>query len=190
MNYTPKHADGALRALYLGLFALAVVAIFFKREDSNGWIFTCISLIAVVCGLYLLVRYELTTYSYILNAKENDFELLINKTVGKRSNCVCFYMVSDIVRFEPYNSETREEYKKDYKRIFFYNYTHNLFKEKKHVILFKNSEHYDAVIIEANEEYEAYIKNAIELVKNGNTSESIVVNEGAIIDMQDEENND
>lgn len=192
MNYTPQHKDGALRALYLGLFALALITVLFGgREGTRGIIFTCVSLVSVVGGLYLLMRYELTTYSYVMNAKESDFEFFVNKAVGKRGNYVCFYMVSDIVRFEPYTSEKREELKKDYQRIFFYNYTHNLFKEQKQVIVFKNSEHYDAIIIEASEEYGAYIKNAIELVKSAKSQASeLDLDDDATISIKDEESID
>ncbi|MBO5339277.1 MAG: hypothetical protein J6A96_06215 [Clostridia bacterium] len=180
MNYSPKHTDNTVRALYLGLFALALITILFGGEGARGITFTCVSLVSIVSGLYLLMRFELTTYSYVMNAKENDFEFFVNKAVGKRGNYVCFYMVSDIVRFEKYSSEVRDTLKKDYQRISFYNYTHNLFKEEKSVIVFKNSEHYDAVIIEADQAYSEYIKNAIELTKQAKSQESK-------IDLDDDE---
>ncbi len=191
MNFTPKHKDGALRALYLGLFALGFITMLMNGEGTKGIVFTCVSLISLVGGLYLLMRYELTTFSYVMNAKENDFEFFVNKSVGKRGNYICFYMVSDIVRFEPYNSEMRENLKKDYQRIFFYNYTHNLFKEQKQVIVFKNSSHYDAVIIEADEAYNEYIKNAIELTKNAkNQMSEFDFDNDSTVNISDEEKMD
>ena len=172
MNFSPKHRDNTVRALYFGLFLLGFITMVLKKDGTMGVVFTCISLVALVTALFLLVRYELTTYSYIMNAKEDDFEFFVDKAVGKRGNYVCYYMISDVVFYEKYNNEKKEALKKDFPNIFFYNYTHNLFSDKKQVIIFKNSSHYDAVIIDVDEAYDTYIKNAIELVKQAKSKPS------------------
>ena len=165
MNYTPKHSDKATRALYIGLFLLGVITMFLKGEGTVGTVFLCISMVSLVTSVYFVVRYELTTYSYIANENEKGHEFIVNKSVGKRGSYVCYYMISDVIKIESYSSETKENLKKDYPNIYFYNYTHTLFEKNKQIILFKNSAHYDAVIVELDEECYTYMKNIVELEK-------------------------
>lgn len=191
MNYTPKHSDKAVRALYLGLFLLGVITMLLKGEGTVGIAFICISIVSLISSIYFVVRYELTTYSYIVNENNGRNEFAVNKAVGKRGNYVCYYMVSDIVKIEDYSSETREALKKDYPNTFFYNYTHTLFEKKKQVILFKNSAHYDAVIVELNDECYGYMKNIIELEKSKRQASPFYgFDEDATINVSDEEKSD
>ena len=171
MNYTPKHSDKATRALYIGLFILGVVMMFLKGEGIVATAYICISIVSLISSIYFVVRYELTTYSYIVNENEKGFEFIVNKSVGKRGSYVCYYMISDVVKIEPYTSESKETIKKDYPNLYFYNYTHTLFEKNKQVILFKNSAHYDAVIVELDEERYTYVKNLIELEKSRKRSQ-------------------
>ena len=108
MNFTPKRNNGNVRALYLGLLALGVILITVSGQFANTRriAFICISMVSLVCGVYLMMRYELTTFTYTNNA-----------------SC------------------------------------------KTNVLVFANSGHYDAVIIERDEAYDEYLKNAIALVK-------------------------
>ena len=165
MNFTPKRKNGNVRAIYLGLLALGLISIVVSGEWASRRIaLICISMLSLVGGVYLMVRYELTTYSYILNAKENDFEFFVNKATGKRGSYVCFYMISDVATFLPYEKNTKEELIKKYQNISFFTYTNNV-SCKTNVLVFANAGHYDAVIMESDEAYDEYIKNAIVLVR-------------------------
>ena len=191
MNYTPKHTDKAVRALYLGLFLLGVVTMFLKGEGTLGTVFVCVSIVSLVCSLYFVVRYELTTYSYIVNEKDGKYDFAVNKSVGKRGSYVCYYKASDIVKIEEYTSESKEILKKDFSNIFFYNYTHSLFEKKKQVIIFKNSLHYDAVILELDDECYAYMKSIIEKEKARKQEIPYYgLDEDATINIVDDEQND
>ncbi len=166
MNYTPERKGGTIRALYLGLLALGLISVVVSGNfaSSRRIAFICISMVSLVGGVYLMMRYELTTYTYILNAKENDFDFFVNKATGKRGNYVCYYLISDVACFIPYEKETKDELVKKYQHLSFYTYTNNP-SCKTNVIVFKNAGYFDAVIIESNEAYDEYLKNAIALVK-------------------------
>ena len=171
MNFTPKRKGGPVRAIYLGLLALGLISIVVSGQSpARRTAFICISMVSLVAGVYLLVRYELTTYSYILNAKETDFEFFVNKATGKRGNYVCFYMISDVASFLPYEKNTKEELLKKYQNISFYTYTNNA-SCKTNVLVFANAGHYDAIIMESDEAYDEYIKNAINLVREKQNTE-------------------
>ena len=166
MNFTPKRNNGNVRALYLGLLALGVILITVSGQFANTRriAFICISMVSLVCGVYLMMRYELTTFTYILNAKENDFDFFVDKATGKRGAYVCYYKISDVASFIPCEKETKDELVKKYVNISFFTYTNNA-SCKTNVLVFANSGHYDAVIIERDEAYDEYLKNAIALVK-------------------------
>ncbi len=165
MNFTPKRKNGNMRALYLGLLGLGLILMVINpQNNTRRTAFVCISLIALTAGIYLMIRYELTTYTYILNAKESDFDFFVDKSTGKRGNYVCYYKISDVASFLPYEKETKDELVKKYTNISFYTYTNNA-SCKTNVLVFGNHGHYDAVIIERDEAYDEYLKNAIALVK-------------------------
>lgn len=173
MKFTPKHKDATLRLLYFGLFILSVV--FMSMRVSDGGFkrtaYICISLITLVSALYLLMRYELTTFTYILNPNGNNYDFFVNKAVGKRGSYVCSYRVSDIIEVMPYEKNTKEQLKKENKEILIFDYTHNLFKSKKQVILFANEQGMQAVVVELGEEMYAFLLNVINLVREANTNE-------------------
>lgn len=169
MKFSPKHEGGAIRALYIGLFALALICISLPFENgTRRTAMIIISISSLVGAMYLMMRFELTTYTYVLNPRENDYDFFVDKAVGRRGNYICNYLVTDVVKVLPYEKDTREVLSKEYAGIMFYNYTHNLFAKKKQVIVLKNSPHYDAVIVEMNEEFEAFLKNVTALAKEAN----------------------
>jgi hypothetical protein len=169
MKFSPKHEGGAIRALYIGLFALALICMSLPFQNgTRRTAMILISMAALVGAMYLMMRFELTTYTYVLNPRENDYDFFVDKASGKRGNYVCNYLVTDIVKVLPYEKDTKEKLSKEYAGIMFYNYTHNLFSKKKQVIVFRNSPHYDAAIVEMNEQFEAFLENVTNLSKEAN----------------------
>ena len=170
MKFSPQHEGGAIRALYIGLFAFGLICMSLPFENGTrrtAMIIICMA--SLVGAMYLMMRFELTTYTYVLNPKENGYDLFIDKAVGKRGNYIASYSVLDIVKVIPYEKDTRQELSKEYEGIIFYNYTHNLFSKKKQVIIIKNSPNYDALIVEMNEQFEAFLREVIKLSKEAST---------------------
>lgn len=165
MKYSPKHNDKTMRILYVLFFGAALIFMMLPiKEGIPRTVLICLSMASIVGAMYLLMRYELTTFTYILNPKGNDYDFFVDRAQGKRGNYVCSYRVSDIIKVEDYNKGTREAIQKEYPSIFIYNYTHNHFTGKKQIIVFRGAR-CEAVICELGDEMESFLKNVIELVK-------------------------
>ncbi|MBO5287649.1 MAG: hypothetical protein J6B34_05940 [Clostridia bacterium] len=169
MNYTPKHKDVTMRAIYafLLLFSMVIVNV------GTGLVHTILMSIALVMlavGAFLFIRYDLTSFTYIAIEKEKDFDFFIDKTVGKRNGYVCYYPLSDAISLEKWGRETKKALKARYGKIFFYNYCHNQFKTEKQVLVFKNDNYYDAVIIELGE-YQNQLQALIDSAEKVTTDE-------------------
>lgn len=159
MNYTPKHKDITMRAIYAFLLLFAMVI----SNTGTGLTRTLLlsaSIVMLVMGAYLFLRYELTTFSYIILDTDSGKEFFIDKAVGKRNGYVCFYPLKDAVELLTYTDKTKKELKEKYSKIYIYNYCHNRFKAERQILVFKNDGYYDAVIIELNE-YRDYVQGQI-----------------------------
>ena len=190
MNFTPKRKNGNMRALYLGLLGLGLILMVLNPENnSRRTAFVLVSLVSLTVGIYLMVRYELTTYTYILNAKEDDFDFFVDKSTGKRGNYVCYYKISDVASYLPYEKDTKDELVKKYINISFYTYTNNP-SCKTNVLVFGNRGHYDAIIMERDEAYDEYIRNAIRLAKEKQAEKSDDEEDIKDIDINENDTNE
>ena len=78
MNYSPKHEDTRMRVIYGFLIALGFI-LYMLSGSSLQLLFTCLSLILIGTGLYLFIRYDLTTYTYIAMENARDVSLGISE---------------------------------------------------------------------------------------------------------------
>lgn len=166
MQYSHKKISGKSRIIYISLMLLGFFLTSVKLEGWSKVIFATIGVFALVAGLFFIVRYELTEFSIVVNAKERDFDFFINKVVGKRGSYDCYFHLSDgedIIKLE---KSTKKELKEKYTKVFFHNYSHNLSSPDRYVILFKNDDQHEGVICELNDTMLTYLKNSIEMVKN------------------------
>ena len=150
MNYAPPHNDTKMRTIYAILVA-AGLALYFV---GTGWVkavLTALSLVFLATGLYLFIKHDLTTYTYILMENEGRQDFYVDRVVGKRGTYVCYYPLCDAVCLEEYKKGTRHILEEKYGKVFVYNYCHNRFSGKKQVLVFENDGYYDAVIIELDE---------------------------------------
>ena len=161
MNYSPKHDDTKIRAIY-GIFI--VVGLMFMSVGTGmvKVIFTTLSLALIATGLYLFIRHDLTSYSYIVMENDGRLDFYVDKTVGKRGAYVCYYPLCDAVLFEGYEKDTKKALSEKYGKVFVYNYTHNRFCKDRQVIVFKNDGYYDAIICQLDVESAEYLSKCIE----------------------------
>ncbi|MBQ7353646.1 MAG: hypothetical protein IJW54_06580 [Clostridia bacterium] len=167
MTYTPKHNDKSLRTIYMILFFVSIIAIIVNgiRKDNYSWLYISIAMLSLVGFLVMLISFELTTYSYILNAKAKSYDFFVDRSVGKRGGYVCFYPLSDLVYLTKNEDGIREKLTKQYKKIQFNRYVHNIFSKNTYILVFKNTNYHDAVIIEPNDTYLAFLNKVIKLQK-------------------------
>ena len=159
MNYSPKHNDIKMRAVY-GFLIVLGLALNFVGTGLVKTVASALSLILLAVGLYFFVKHDMTTYTYILMENEGRVDFYIDRVVGKRGAYVCYYPLSDTVLAEKYEKGTRDKVNREYGKVFIYNYTHNRFCGDKQILVFKNEGYYDAVIVELSRECFDYIQKS------------------------------
>lgn len=160
MKYTPKHTDNLLRAIYGSL----IVASFVLMGFGTGLVRTILMSLSVVflaVGLFLFIRHEITTYSYIVIENGDRLDFYVDKLTGKRGAYVCYYPLCDALAIEKYEKGTKKEINSKYGKTFTYNYCHNRFCGEKYIIVFQNDTHRDAVLCQLEASHAEYIKKAI-----------------------------
>ncbi|MBQ7907082.1 MAG: hypothetical protein IJ309_03810 [Clostridia bacterium] len=162
MNYTPKHNDKGLRILYFILFFLTVLFLM-VNNPTYRWLYLSLAMLSLVGAVYLLLSFELTTYTYVLNAKEKSYDFFVDKATGKRNAYVCYYPMADLVYLGKQEKDTKDKLNSKYKKIFFYRYAHNLFNANSYIMVFKNKDYYDAITLDLNDEYLSFINKVIRL---------------------------
>ncbi len=162
MKFSPKHDDNIMRAIY---GALVVFSVAFSNIGSGltHTIFMCLTVVCLCTGLFLFMRHEMTTYTYIAMENDGGLDFYVDKAMGKRSSYVCYYPLKDCVALEKYEKGTKKELCKRLGKTFFYRYSHNVFTKDKYIIVFQNEGHCDAVICQLDTPNYEYLKNAISL---------------------------
>lgn len=162
MNYSPKHDDTKIRAIY---GALIVLGLAFTAVGTGliKTVFTALSLAFIATGLYLFIRHDLTSYSYIVMENEGRLDFYVDRVVGKRGAYVCYYPLCDAVSLQTYERGTKKALGEKYGKVFVYNYCHNRFCKERHIIVFKNDGYYDAVICQLDPQSVGYLNKCIEL---------------------------
>ena len=147
-----------MRVVYASLIAVGF-ALYFIGSGIVGTILTAVAILMISSGLYLFMRYDLTTYTYILMENEGRQDFYIDRVVGSRGAYVCYYPLCDAVLLEKYEKDTKKRLIKEYQRLFVYNYCHNCMTGEKHILVFKNEGYYDAVIVELDKASLEYLKS-------------------------------
>ena len=114
MRYSPNHSDPRMRAHYASL----VVCAFVMLSVGTGVVRAILVSLALVClgvGLYLFIKCDMTTYTYIVMENEGRQDFYIDKAVGKRGAYICYFLISDALKIVKYNgSSTKENLKLEY----------------------------------------------------------------------------
>ena len=165
MNYSPKHTDTAMRVIY-GAFITVGFIMYMLGSVNVKLVFTCLSLAFIGTGLYLFIRYDLTTFSYIAMENENRIDFYVDRAVGRRCAYVCYYPLCDLVSIEKYEKGTKKKLNAQYGRTYVFKYFHNCFAKDKYVIVFKNQGYHDAIACELDNVSYEYLKSASEKEKS------------------------
>ncbi len=189
VEYTHKKHAGITRIIYLALIALGFI-LYPMEFEGMKLMFTLSSLVCLVAGIYLLIKCEMITYTYIVREKESDFEFFVNKAMGRRGNYVCYYYASDIIKIEKHTKEVVSEISKQHPGVGYYNFSHGIFSRDKYIILFKLDGKYDMIIVEMNDEFKAYIEEcmskAVPVPSNDDEDEEESVNHNQDTDCDEE----
>lgn len=160
MQYSHKRMNGIVRIVYLCLIACGIVS-FNLGEGIMKTVMSSLSIVSLVAGLYLFLRSEMTTFSLVIKERETDFDFFVHKATGRRGNYVCYYYVSDIVKIVKHSKEAVSQLTKEYKNVGYYSFCHNLISKDKYIILFRNTNYYDMVVVEMNDEMKSYLESCM-----------------------------
>ncbi|MBQ7225198.1 MAG: hypothetical protein IJX02_01195 [Clostridia bacterium] len=164
MKYTPKHSDIIMRTIYGGNIACALVMMML----GTGLVRTILlsfSVVLLAVGLFLFIRHDLTSFTYIVMENEKRLDFYVDRAVGKRGAYACYYPLSDAVLIEKYEKGTKKRLYSEYGKVFVYNYCHNRFTKDKYIVMFRNDGYFDAVVIELDTGCYEYLKKGIEASK-------------------------
>lgn len=165
MNYSPKHNDTPMRVIYGALITVGLI-MYMLGGGNLELVFTSVALVLIGTGLYLFIKHDLTTFTYIVMENEGRLDFYVDRVVGKRGSYVCYYPLCDLVIIEKYEKGTRKRLNKEYGKTFVYKYFHNRFNKEKYVLVFKNQGYHDAVVCQLDTKAFEYLKSASEAEKN------------------------
>ena len=148
MNYSPKPTDMKMRIIYLLLFFVTAACITAPTEGVLNTALSGVALAALVAASFLVIKFELTLYTYILVERASVIDFYVDKQTGKKGVHICYFTLSDAREIVKYGKETKNQLKEKYKVISFHNYAKNVFCGDKYYIVFENGSHFDAVLIE------------------------------------------
>ena len=153
MQYSHKKNSALCKFIYLTSICLGFVCAFINVTGILASVFSVLSIALIMGGMFIFMKYDATTYTVVVNAKETDFDFFISKAVGKRGAYICYFLISDALKIVKYNgSSTKEELKLEYNGILFHNYFHGFNSKDRYALIFKLDDKLDALIIELNEE--------------------------------------
>ena len=174
MQYTHKKTSlGRARIIYISLMLLGIFLTSIKLENWARFAFTTIGIFALVGGAFFILKYELTEFSIVVNAKEDDVNFFINKTVGKRGNYDCYFKMSTCEEVLKLEKDSKKSLREKYSKIYFHTYCHNLVSQDKHAIIFKNDDQYECIICELNDTMLSYLESSMSLAKSAQSAENI-----------------
>ena len=94
-SYKVKRANKAAEAATLALFMLAVM--FFIMSATGVWIRSVLQLIMLVflvLAIMVADRYLFSSFEYVINDKVGDYDFVVLRHSGKRTNTVCCLSLS------------------------------------------------------------------------------------------------
>ena len=170
MEFTPQHNDLRTRSIYGSLMVLSLAFMYVGTGILHA-VLMSLSFIGLAVGLFMFIRSDLTSFSYIVRENGEGYDFYINKVTGKRGAYVCYYPLSDAVLLEEYKKGKKKELYEKYGKVFVYNYCHNKLVGEKQILMFKNNGYYDAVIIELDKPHLARLNEAMQNAKRNMQNE-------------------
>lgn len=160
MEYTHKKHLGIIRIIYLVLIVGGFV-LYPLGEGTIKLIFSISSIALLVAGLYLLIKSEMVTIKCEVKERKSDYDFYISRAMGRRSNYVCYYYLSDAVKIVKHTKEAVKEISQEYKNVGYYSFCHGIFSKEQYIILFKLDGSYDMIVIEMNDEFKSYLEKCM-----------------------------
>ncbi len=153
MKYSPKKTDSSVRVLYFSMLFVSVTLMMINSSGLVRTILYSVALILMAVSVFFFIKYDATTYEYILIERNGTLDFYVNKITGKRGAYVVYYPITDCVKMGRYQRELHSELKGQYKDLRVGRYVQNFISSKERFYLvFQNKDgYYDAIVFEAND---------------------------------------
>lgn len=151
MICNPKHTGPAAEIIALLCFILTVVMFLIHQYAlAYGAVFQLFAVLFLGIGLYMLLRYKLTDFTYILricNTEESgiflvsDYDWIAERVQGQRHVAECRLSLEDLVTFQPLHDKKNPKQwaAQQYGPLLkWYYYTVNLFPQRPFLLLFQD----------------------------------------------------
>ena len=164
MQFSPKHNDIKMRAIYGGLTVLAL-GLMYIGTGLVHTILMCGTVLCLCTALFLFTRFEMTTFSYLVREGNEGLGFFVDKSTGRRGAYVCYYELKDCVAIEKLTKGKKKEIQAKHGKTFFYRFYHNMFAAEKYIVVFQNEGHCDGIICQLDEASLSYLSRAVAHVK-------------------------
>ena len=152
MKYSPKRFDTGIRVIYSASLILSVVLMMIPATGARSSILSSAALLLLAVALFLFVKYDATSYEYILLERNGTFDFYVNKISGRRGAYACYFPISDCVAHGEFTDTTRTELNSKYSGCTFSKYVQNFMSGKKYFALFEHEGRHQCIVFEPNEE--------------------------------------
>ena len=152
MKYSPKRVDTSVRVIYSISLICSVVLMMVPAKGSLSSVLSSIALLLLALSIFLFIKYDATTYEYILIERNSTFDFYVNKINGRRGAYVCYFPLSDCVAHGEFGDNTRQELINKYSSVSFSKYVQNFLSAKRYFALFSHEGRYQCVVFEPNSE--------------------------------------
>lgn len=191
MRYTPKRSNHIADAVFTVCFASAVIL--YAASAAVALYKSVIQFSALIfftAGLYILIRYKLVDYTYIIRARNidetgysgiADFDFVAEKVQGNRTNAECRLSMDDLIEIKklPQKGGKKREAVKKYKHhLKLYHYTVTMYPPNPYLMVFYDNsepsgESRVGVIFEPDEKMADYITDICRILnKDENEDEN------------------
>lgn len=146
MKYSPK--QDLKRTYFLSLCFMIPGVIFFMMAASSGYtvVMQTVGLLFCSLGLFIMYRYALTSFRYIIE----DGELTVHKVTGKRINAVARVALSECESLVKKEKDTLKGKKFPGGK---YTYTANPAPRSEYLLVFRDGDDSTALILECEAEF-------------------------------------
>ena len=166
MKYTPKkNKKGRIVSLFCMLFGGMGLVFSVTADIRYALLVQMVSLFLFVISFEFFYRYEMTTFTYIVDEKN----FVIIKTVGKKQTCVCNLALCTALAIQqtPKKAKERKAIEEAYGRIGIrYNHAQTMRPKHPYSILFSFNDKIAEIIFEPSDQMADMLMDQIEENRN------------------------
>ena len=165
-TYTPPQDKRTSGAVSITLLIVGFIALAVGELHGPRMICQLICAVMLVGGIYIMSKYALTSYRYILSPLDdlhNTNDLVVEQIQGSRRKVVCSLELSNTVAFVPKTASISELSKTHGHISRSFSYCPSLLSDERYVYIFEFNGEQHAVILQCGEDFVREFRARIEV---------------------------